>query len=181
MKIHLLAVFVLFALNINAQDKITTTDKKVAEAENKNETNTSFEKVNPRIKRPWGLGLGYFLNFDGTGAVISYTHFISPQLELGIELGTLASAFFNFTYAIGGKYHYRKSESTKPLSIFSGLNVISLSNSFSTNQISIQTPVGIQYLNNNGFKYSISLVPITNFENFETYFEVRAGYNFKKK
>jgi len=163
MKIYSLIFFILIALNSNAQNQ-SSIDR----------------KNNPRLERTWGFGLGYFLGYDGTGANVTYNQFVSPRLELGVELGTLANSFFNNTVALGGKYHFRKSKSTKPLSIFSGLNLILLSNSYNQ-KLALQLPVGLLLLNHSGFKYALSIVPLTNFENFDTYFEIRIGYNFKKK
>ncbi len=209
MKLHILAFLLLFTFKVKAQDKITTTDKVVIEVnvievtkkyvkyklpfasnetvstidiryiktiEYENGTIDKFGLGNPRIERPWGFSLGYLANSNTVGLLFSSDYFVTPKLEIGINLGTLASVSRNNSIAVSGKYHFKNPESTSPTSLFAGAGVISVGKEWS-----MQAPVGVHYLNHQGFKTSISLVPTTNFENFNAYFEVRVGYNFKKK
>ncbi len=209
MKLHIIAILLLFTFKLKAQDKITTTDKVVLEVkvievtkkyvkyelpfasngtvstidiryiktiEYENGTIDKFGVGNPRTERPWGFSLGYLANSNTTGLLFLSDYFVTPKLEIGIGLGTLASVSRNSSIAVSGKYHFRNPESTSPISLFAGVGAISVGKDWS-----IQVPVGVHYLNHQGFKTSISLAPLTNFENFNAYFEIRAGYNFKKK
>ncbi len=210
MKIVSILVFIFYPIhNILGQDKITTTDKVVIEVkvievtkkyvkyelpfasnetistidiryiktiEYENGTIDKFGLGNPRIERPWGFSLGYLANSNTVGLLFSSDYFVTPKLEIGINLGTLASVSRNSSIAVSGKYHFKNPESTSPISLFAGAGVISVGKDWS-----MQAPVGVHYLNHHGFKTSISLVPLTNFDNFDAFFEVRVGYNFKKK
>jgi len=142
-----------------------------------NGTEQTYGYANPRIERNYGLSIGYLFNFDYENhwLITNIDFFITPSIELGLNVGALLVADGYGLLSIGGKYHFRNRMSTSPFSLFAGLSVVS-----TKTLLALHMPLGVQYLFQNGFKYSLSVVPITNFLKIDSYIELRIGYNFRK-